>query len=300
MAKKVKKTKPKINIKESANNFLAYNHNVRRVRNFSNLTFSYLKKFFLIIFVATILIFAALKFFKPQYLTKINIKFHSYFFHTFGLDKHDFASIEISGNNRVSNDEIINIAKKLHSHQTLQNDTSEIFIKKLAKEIKMQLPWVNKINITRTLPNKLHIAIIEYEPFAIWQNSGQQYVIDKDGNKVRINDDAEFNHLIILSGKNANLHVDSLFNIFTINPELAAKIYSATWIGERRWDIRFENGLLVKLPSNDIKNAWHQLINIYNMPGSLTNLKSIDLRVSNKTYLQYNDNAIKEIKNFKL
>ncbi len=102
--------------------------------------------------------------------------------------------------------------------------------------------------------------------------------------------------MVILSGKGANLHAQSLFNIFTIDPNLSANVYSATWIGDRRWDIRLENGLLIKLPENNLSDAWRNLIKIYHMPGSILGLKIIDLRVSDKIYLEYEDSVIKELK----
>jgi len=134
----------------------------------------------------------------------------------------------------------------------------------------------------------------------LWQNNEQKYVIDKDGNKVQIFEDEEFKNLIILSGANANVNAKSLFNIFVINPELSTKIYSATWIGNRRWDIRFENGLLVKLPADNLQEAWHNLIKIYNLQNSINNLQVIDLRIAKKIYLKYSDKEIQEIRNFKL
>ena len=190
---------------------------------------------------------------------------------------------------------------KITFDKNVAKNTNQTLIQTLAKELKQDLPWINQINITRTLPNILNIAITEYEPFAIWQNNGQKYVIDKDGNKVKIdNDNSEFDHLVILSGNGANLNVKSLFNIFVINPEFSTKIYSATWIGNRRWDIRFENGLLVKLSANDLQQAWQNLIKIYDMQKSLTNLQMIDLRIEKKIYLKYSDSEIKEIRDFKL
>jgi cell division protein FtsQ len=102
--------------------------------------------------------------------------------------------------------------------------------------------------------------------------------------------------MLILSGKGANINAKSIFNIFAIDPNLSSNVYSATWISNRRWDIRFENGLLVKLPEDNISDAWKRLIKINNMPGSILGLKIIDLRLGDKVYLEYNDSMIKELK----
>ena len=54
-----------------------------------------------------------------------------------------------------------------------------------------------------------------------------------------------------------------MFNILVINSEISQDIYSANWVGNRRWDIRFFDGLLVKLPEIEISDAWSDLIKIY-------------------------------------
>jgi cell division protein FtsQ len=203
----------------------------------------------------------------------------------------ELARINIVGNSRVSNEQIIaavNESKK---------SKPEFLIQNLVDEIKTQLPWVSQITITRSLPNTLNITIIEFAPFAIWQNDGRKYLIDKDGNIVPFEDQEEFRNMVTLSGKGANNHVRSLFNIFVIDPKLSENVFSATWVGDRRWDIRFENGLLIKLPENNISEAWQRLIKIDNMHGSLLGLKIIDLRIADKIYLEYNDSVIKELKN---
>ena len=292
------------NLKKYFEEFLSESQILRRFRSFFNLTFfPYLQKISLAILLLIVVIFFGLKLFKPQVLAKIQLATSAYFFRYLHLDNYDFSTIKVSGNQRVTSEEIIAaVAKaKITFAKNVAKNTNETLIQTLAKELKQDLPWINQINITRTLPNSLNIAVTEFEPFAIWQNNGQKYVIDKDGNKVKIdNDNAEFDHLVILSGNGANVNVKSLFNIFVINPEFSTKIYSATWVGNRRWDIRFENGLLVKLSANNLQESWQNLIKIYNMQKSLTNLQVIDLRIEKKIYLKYSDSEIKEIRDFKL
>lgn len=292
------------NLKKYFEEFLSESQIVRRFRTFFNLTFfPYLQKITLSILLIIVVGFFGLKFFKPAVLSKINLAVSAYFFHHLHLDNYDFSSIEVAGNKRASTQKVIDEITQIKANfkKNVSKNTTETLMQTLAKELKKNLPWINQVIITRTLPNSLNVAITEYNPFAVWQNNGQKYVIDKDGNRVKIdNDNNEFNHLVILSGNNANLNVKSLFNIFVINPEFSTKIYSATWVGNRRWDIRFENGLLVKLSANDLQEAWQNLIKIYNLQGSLTNLQMIDLRIEKKIYLKYSDSGIKEIRDFKL
>ncbi len=290
-------------IKRKISNHLAENIFLRRVRNFfKNKVFPICIKASLALIALLIVVTVSLKMFKPDYLEKIYQKSFLYFFHYLQLDNDSFSEVKISGNNRAKTEEIEDVVHQVAKNfrkDVLKSDNQQAYeplIKKMVVEIKKQLPWINKIVITRSMPNTINIFVTEYEPFAIWQDGDKKYVTDKDGNIVLVNDIEEFKHLVILSGKGANTHAKSLFNIFAIDPVLSNRVYSATWLGGRRWDIRFDNGLLIKLPEDNISDAWHSLIKIYEMPGSILGLQVIDLRVEGKIYLEYGDSVIKELK----
>lgn len=294
-------------VKDLKNKFFDYlsdNHYLRRLKSILDYKiFPFFLKSFLAFLVIVIIAFFALKAFKPAYLDKIYQKTFLYFFHYLNLDNQAFSKVIITGNKRATTEQINAIISEVQ-HEFDQNklkqngdETYEPLIKTLITQIKVKAPWVHKITITRTMPNIINIAITEYEPFAIWQDGDKKYVTDKDGNIVLVDNIEEFNHLVILSGKGANTYAKSLFNIFAIDPVLSARVYSATWLGGRRWDIRFDNGLLIKLPENNISDAWRSLIKIYNMPGSIVGLKIIDLRIEGRVYLEYGDSVIKELHN---
>ncbi len=256
----------------------------------------FVMKAILLIVTVAIFIFIALKLFQPKILDKFYNKASSYFFYYLSLDNHEFNQINISGNQRVSKDEIIaivNSVKKDFSHE--EEFKYQTSIQNLIDEIRSNLRWIKEVTISRSLPNILNITIVEYEPFAIWQSSDKKYIIDRDGNTIPFEDLEEVEKMVILSGNGANIHARSLFNIFAIDSTLSQNVYSATWVGNRRWNIRFENGLLIKLPENDIAQGWQNLIKIYEMPGSIIGLKVIDLRIKDKIYLEYENSVMKEI-----
>jgi cell division protein FtsQ len=279
-------------------NFFLTNQVTRKIRSFFHQTlFPILFKGSILLVVLLVFLFAMLKFFKPVYLEKIYQKSSFYFFHYLNLDNHEFNQINIEGNKNAQKEEILAIVESVKKQITLdKNSDYQPLIRSLIDRIKSELPWVNQVVITRSMPNILNISITEYEPFAIWQNDGAKYLTDKEGNLIPYEDREEFQHMVILSGKGANNNAKSLFNIFASDPNLSANVYSATWVSNRRWDIRFDNGLLIKLPENNISEAWQRLIRIYNMPGSIVGLKNIDLRISDKTYLEYDDSVIKELR----
>ncbi|MES2677730.1 MAG: cell division protein FtsQ/DivIB [Pseudomonadota bacterium] len=264
---------------------------------FYNQIFPYFKYsfYFFVVLAAMILIYLAI--FKKSQLEQIKERTirYSYKIINFG---HSYNKIKISGNEKTSYEQIAKLAR---AHLAADDDiNNQEMIESLKSEIE-KLPWVDEVVISVSLQDSLNIHIKEHQPFAIWEDS-QKYIVSKTGKIIAVDNLEDFGSLIILTGNNAYKNVKSLFNILAIDPEVSKNIYSATWVGGRRWDVRFENGLLVKLPSsnsdNDMSYAWDSLIKIYNMPGALLGLKAVDLRIAKKIYLEYDDRTTKELKSF--
>ena len=245
----------------------------------------------------TFIALIATQIYKPKLLDQIKNKGANYFYRYFKLDNFEFSSIHISGNKRVKDEEIIAIIKNFELEKgtligkNLDNIDLLPLVQNLIDKIKSQLNWIDKITIKRLMPDILNIEVEEYKPFAIWINNDKKFIIDKEGNSIPFLEEyeqsEEFKNMIILSGNGANENAKSLFNILVINSEISQDIYSANWVGNRRWDIRFFDGLLVKLPEIEISDAWNDLIKIYSASKNDKAIKSIDLRVSGKIYLQY-------------
>ena len=289
-----------IKIRNNFKDFLLTNPLSRKLKIFINQTLRPMIIKLLVLIVSFLIItFISLKIFKPDAIEKMFHKTNLYFLHYLNLDNYQFEEIKITGNKRVTNQEIIDIVNSTKRRIFTDSEEYQPLIQNLIDEIKSQLLWISKITISRNMPNVLHITIEEYEPFAIWHSEDKKFIIDKDGNPVpydeKIVNEEEFKHMIILSGRGANNHAKALFNIFAINPKLSEKIYSATWVGDRRWNIRLDNDLLVKLPEDDIYNAWQQLIKIYDQ-GKINDFRVIDLRINDKIYIEYNDAIAKELK----
>jgi cell division septal protein FtsQ len=285
-------------IQEKIRGFFITNSFFRKVKGvFRYKIIPFFLKTILLLLTLLLLTFATLKLFKPQKLEALYAKSTFYFFHYLNLDNYGFDEINISGNGRISKEQILEVVDNARKN-FLKNSSSDYrpLIQNIIDEIKSNLPWINTVVVSRSIPNILNISVSEYQPFAVWQNEGKKYIIDKDGNTVPFEAAEEFDHMIILSGNSANIHARSLFNIFAVSSDLSVNVYSATWVGNRRWDIRLENGLLIKLPEANISDAWASLIKIYKMPGSITGLKMIDLRIKDKIYLEYDDSVMKELK----
>jgi cell division septal protein FtsQ len=282
--------------------FIISRPSVRLIRGvFYNKIFPYLRySFYLFITLLGIFLIYFL-FFKNSELEKIKNILVRYSYQIMQLNGGAvYSRINISGNKYTDYEDIASLARKYVVND--KNLNNKKMIEMLKNEIH-DLPWVQDVVIGVSLQDSLNIYITEQQPFAIWEDLslGQEkkYIVSKSGQIIATDNTEKFGNLVILAGHNAYKNVRSLFNILAIDPDISKNVYSATWVGGRRWDIRFESGLLIKLPSgnsdNDMKDAWDSLIKIYNMPGSLIDLKTIDLRIANKIYLEYDHGLTKEL-----
>lgn len=264
---------------------------------YKNFCQNFLGKILFLFLISIVIIICVINFFKPKIIEEIKYIFYAKLINKLQLNNFNFSIVNITGANRVKKQEIIDIiknfddGKSLMINKNLSDSQATPLAQNLIDEIKSKISWIDKITIKRIIPDIINIEVIEYQPFAIWLDNEKKFIIDKDGNPVPFLEEyessEEFKNMIILSGKNANKNVKSLFNILSIDADLSKEIYSANWVGNRRWDIRFFDGLIVKLPEDNIAEAWENLLKLYELSGIDKSIKSIDLRVSGKIYIQY-------------
>ncbi len=264
---------------------------------YKNFCQNFLGKILFLFLISIVIVICVINFFKPKIIEEIKFIFYAKLINKLQLNNFNFSIVNITGANRVKKQEIIDIiknfddGKSLMINKNLSDSQATPLAQNLIDEIKSKISWIDKITIKRIIPDIINIEVIEYQPFAIWLDNEKKFIIDKDGNPVPFLEEyessEEFKNMIILSGKNANKNVKSLFNILSIDADLSKEIYSANWVGNRRWDIRFFDGLIVKLPEDNIAEAWENLLKLYELSGIDKSIKSIDLRVSGKIYIQY-------------
>ncbi|MFV9875358.1 MAG: cell division protein FtsQ/DivIB [Rickettsiales endosymbiont of Dermacentor nuttalli] len=150
-----------------------------------------------------------------------------------------------------------------------------------------QMGWIDEAIIFRQLPDSVYISIIEKKPAALWQSNGALYLIDENGDILTNKQIKDFANLIIIVGDDAQLYVRSLLDMLRTDKKLYTKITSAIRIGERRWNIRFINGLEVKLPEISPEQAWDYIISLYTQKKLFVNgVTNIDLRIPDKLYIK--------------
>jgi len=153
--------------------------------------------------------------------------------------------VEITGAERVSRLAIYNAA--------FDQDSMAMPLVDLAatRARLLRFGWIREAQVSRRLPDTLVVNVIERQPAAIWQNNQRLYLIDGEGvllEPVRLE---AMPDLPLLIGPSANRHVAALSALLDTAPRLRPQISGATWVGQRRWDIKFQSGETLTLPEGD-------------------------------------------------
>ena len=183
-------------------------------------------------------------------------------------------NVLITGTRNLSNNYIKDIIEIYKDGSIFNIDLSSIYNK-----IK-QNSWVKEVSIERVLPNIIKIKILENQPIAIWQNKKNNKLITANGDIIFDGNVNDFkNHFPIIKGNKSKENISSILEILETNQNFYENIWSLTFINERRWDLHFNQGLVVRLPSKDIKKAWEKIIKLQKNYNVLNlKLTEIDLR----------------------
>ena len=115
----------------------------------------------------------------------------------------------------------------------------------------LEFGWVKDARVSRRFPDTLVIDIVERKPAALWQDEDRLTLIDAEGVVLDRVPVAQMPDLPLLIGKGANSQTVPLEMLLDKAPSLKAQLVSATWVGQRRWDLSFQSGETVALPEGD-------------------------------------------------
>jgi len=154
------------------------------------------------------------------------------------------------------------------------------------------LGWVRAVSVARRLPDEVEVRITEAVPVAIWQHDGNFQLIDMEGKPIGGGNLGRFAQLPVLVGEHAPQHVAELFAMLSREPDLAARVTAAVWVSERRWNIRFDNGVDVKLPADSAQAAWSLLARLEREKRLLgRDIRVIDMRLPDRLTIRLGTGA---------
>lgn len=159
------------------------------------------------------------------------------------------------------------------------------------------IPRVKYAEVARVLPDQLHVHLQERVPAAMWQSSGKLHLIDPDGMVMEYVDVKKYPNLLVVVGEDAPGHTHELLETLAASPEIYKQVIAAVRVGERRWNLRFRNGLEVKLPEQNEAEAWQQFVQMEHDHHILSRpVEYVDMRLSDRVYIKSQPAAVPEVK----
>ena len=150
--------------------------------------------------------------------------------------------VEIKGLNRMQRLPVYSVALDQNSMAMPLVDLEG------TRERLLRFGWVEDARVYRRLPDTLVVDIVERQPAAIWQHNQQLTLIDRDGIVLEAVKLDAMPDLPLVIGPGANRRSGELGRLLAAAPEIKPMMEGATWIGGRRWDLRFQSGEVLALP----------------------------------------------------
>jgi cell division protein FtsQ len=158
-------------------------------------------------------------------------------------------NVEIKGRDNIDRDAIYDIAMEQQSRAMPLVDLDAMRARLMA------IGWVADARVSRRLPDTLVVDIVERQPTAIWQNRQRLALIDQKGVVIAPVSVTAMPDLPIVIGPGANERANDLNALLANAPALKSMLAGASWVGGRRWDLRFQSGETLALPEGDAAAA---------------------------------------------
>lgn len=185
--------------------------------------------------------------------------------------------ISVSGNKEVSE---IDVLDQLE----LTGWTSLVgFDADSARDRIGKLAWVESASVRKIYPDKIEVALNERKPFAVWQHDGKLSVIEPTGRIIASYPGTARTSLPMIVGLGAPESGASFVDLISKHPDLARRATSYVRVGDRRWDIKLDNGITIQLPEFGTAEALDRLEALDRSDRLLSRaVRTVDLRLSDR------------------
>lgn len=157
--------------------------------------------------------------------------------------------VDITGIKRMNRETVYAVALEEQPKAMLRVDLE------LIRQRLLAYGWIADAYVSRRLPDRLLIHIVEREPAAIWQNGGALTLIDAKGVPLEAVEPSRMPDLPLVIGPGADRQEAAYQRLLAAAPALKPRVKAATWVGNRRWDITFDTGETLALPQDNAAGA---------------------------------------------
>jgi cell division protein FtsQ len=197
-------------------------------------------------------------------------------------------AVAINGRKQLSQDEVLAIGGVNGRSSLLFLDAASVREKLKAN------PWISEATVLKLYPGELRIDIVERTAFALWQRDGRLSVISDDGAVLEPYVSQRFLKLPLVVGRGAETRARDFLALLARYPQVNSVTRAAVFVGERRWNLKLNDGLDIRLPENDIGNALATLSALDRDEHLFSrDIVAIDLRLPDRLVVQLSEDAAK-------
>ena len=197
-------------------------------------------------------------------------------------------SVVVNGRKQLSPDEVLGIGGVNGRSSLLFLDAATVRDKLKAN------PWIADATVLKFYPGQLQIDLVERSAFALWQQDGRLAVIAEDGAVLEPYVSRRFVSLPLVVGKGAATHARDFLALLARYPQVHAVTKAAIFVGERRWNLRLQDGLDIRLPESDVGNALAALSKMDKEDKLFSrDIVAVDMRLPDRLTVQLSEDAAK-------
>ncbi len=187
------------------------------------------------------------------------------------------ATVSVSGAKEISRAQVLTTAGVTRRASLLFFDADTARARLLAN------PWIGDAAVLKLYPNRLQITITERKAFALWQKDGRVSVIAADGTVLEAFVDPRYLTLPLVVGEGAERQAKSFLATLERYSDIRSKVRASVLVAQRRWDLRLNDDIEVKLPESGVAPALGRLAALDRDNKLLTrDITAVDLRLPDR------------------
>jgi cell division protein FtsQ len=196
------------------------------------------------------------------------------------------AAISLAGQKEVSREEILTTAG-------VNGRASLLFLDADGARARLMVnPWIADAAVLKLYPDRLQITVTERQAFGLWQKDGKVNVIADDGTVLEPFVEDRYRNLPLVVGADAERHAKSFLAVLDRYPDIRGMLRASILVADRRWNLRLNNGIDVRLPETGVEQALDRLLALDRDKKLLTrDIVIVDLRLPDRVTVRLSDAA---------
>lgn len=155
-----------------------------------------------------------------------------------------------------------------------------------------RVPLIKSAAVRKLYPNELVITLTEREPFAVWQLNGELFIVSADGTVIDQMQDERFASLPLVVGEDANVRIKEYLALLESAGSFKSRIRAGTLVAGRRWTLKVDNGVDVRLPETGAVEALARLVGLERREKILEkDVLAVDLRSPDRVVVRLSEEA---------